>query len=337
MRIKVIESYEALQDLAPAWEKLWERCPSATPFQSPDWQLPWWRHFGAGELKTLALFDGADRENLAGIWPLSIGPPDSGPGGPSRTAVMNGLGVSDYLDILIAPESAAAGTVEAVQVLLESADWDCCDFQEIREESPLLKAAFSDGTAVEVQVMQVCPAVSLPEAKETYLAGLPRKHRRSLRRAGRLIEKRGGIAIETVGEGTVPEFLDELFDLHGERWSRRDQPGVLRGEAVRAFHREVAAAMFGKGRLRMYRMRREGKTLSVLYLFTAGRKTFCYLGGFDPAEEQLSPGAVIIGHAINEAISEGMTEFDFLRGNEAYKYLWGCRDHQNYRILIEKK
>ena len=31
--------------------ELWRRAPAATPFQSPAWLIPWWRHFGSGELR----------------------------------------------------------------------------------------------------------------------------------------------------------------------------------------------------------------------------------------------------------------------------------------------
>ena len=31
--------------------ELWRRAPAATPFQAPAWLIPWWRHFGNGELR----------------------------------------------------------------------------------------------------------------------------------------------------------------------------------------------------------------------------------------------------------------------------------------------
>lgn len=68
---------------------------------------------------------------------------------------------------------------------------------------------------------------------------------------------------------------------------------------------------------------------------TAARYT--YLGGFNPALEALSPGTVIIAHAIDEAIGEGRCAFDFLRGREAYKYAWGAADELTYRGLLQAR
>ena len=48
--------------------------------------------------------------------------------------------------------------------------------------------------------------------------------------------------------------------------------------------------------------------------------------GFDPSQPRLSPGVQIIAHAIEQAIAEGATSFDFLRGGESYKYAWGAVD-----------
>ena len=44
----VISDARDLEELRVQWLELWRRCPHATPFQSPDWLLPWWRNLGAG-------------------------------------------------------------------------------------------------------------------------------------------------------------------------------------------------------------------------------------------------------------------------------------------------
>lgn len=48
------------------------------------------------------------------------------------------------------------------------------------------------------------------------------------------------------------------------------------------------------------------------------RRAYACLGGFDPAEAFVSPGILLIGHAIEEAARKGAREFHFLRGREAY-------------------
>ena len=42
---------------------------------------------------------------------------------------------------------------------------------------------------------------------------------------------------------------------------------------------------------------------------------------------------LLIAHALEDAVSRGDSEFDFLRGNEPYKYRWGAVDRFNRRML----
>ena len=81
--------------------------------------------------------------------------------------------------------------------------------------------------------------------------------------------------------------------------------------------------------LRLYRLVIGRKLMAVYYGFAHGGRAYAYLGGFDPDEPRLSPGALIMLHAIEAAIDEGATEFHFLRGGESYKYAWGARDRWN--------
>ena len=51
-----------------------------------------------------------------------------------------------------------------------------------------------------------------------------------------------------------------------------------------------------------------------------------------PWFNKLSPGAILLAHAIERARQEGATHVDFLRGAEPYKYLWGAEDRINYAV-----
>ena len=67
-----------------------------------------------------------------------------------------------------------------------------------------------------------------------------------------------------------------------------------------------------------------------------GARAYYYIGGFDPSRARLSPGTIMIGHAIEEAIGAGARTFDFLRGREAYKYAWGAVDLPLYGRRLQR-
>jgi hypothetical protein len=39
--VEEITTMDALERLRWEWSELWTRSPAATPFQSPEWLLPW--------------------------------------------------------------------------------------------------------------------------------------------------------------------------------------------------------------------------------------------------------------------------------------------------------
>ena len=76
----------------------------------------------------------------------------------------------------------------------------------------------------------------------------------------------------------------------------------------------------------MYALRIGTRTAAVHYGFQAGTRAYYYIGGFDPELATLSPGKLITASALEEAITEGATTYDFLGGREEYKYEWGATD-----------
>src|SRR5919198_431245 len=95
--VEEVTTTEALEKLHPEWSALWARCPTATPFQSPEWLIPWWRHIGEGELWTLAC---RSEGRLVGLAPLYI---YRRPGTAQREVFPVGIATTDYLDALLAP------------------------------------------------------------------------------------------------------------------------------------------------------------------------------------------------------------------------------------------
>src|SRR2546423_15045046 len=96
--IEEVQSLDELERLRPEWEDLWLRSPQATPFQSPAWLLRWWKYLGPGELWVLVV---REQEELIGIAPFVIHEEDrSG----EKQLLLFGTGVSDYLDLIVAPE-----------------------------------------------------------------------------------------------------------------------------------------------------------------------------------------------------------------------------------------
>jgi CelD/BcsL family acetyltransferase involved in cellulose biosynthesis len=83
-------------------------------------------------------------------------------------------------------------------------------------------------------------------------------------------------------------------------------------------------------------LEREGKAAAAMFCFDYEDTLYLYNSGYDPELSPLSPGIVLIGHCLQDAISRGKRYFDFMRGEEDYKYRLGGEDSPIYRIRIER-
>src|SRR5919202_546321 len=176
----------------------------------------------------------------------------------------------------------------------------------------------------------------------------------AVRRAGRLVAL-APFYVETGAQGrrvlgigiSLSDYLDVLIDpacgeagsailarlaAEGARWESCGVPGgVLRDPRVERFQRDAAPELLRAGMLRLYALRIDGHIVGAYYGLAHGARAYAYLGGFDPDYAFESPGTILIGHAIEEAVREGAREFHFLRGPESYKYEWGAVDRWNRR------
>jgi len=305
MSIEVITDPEKLEALSPAWFDLCK-----TPFQTPMWLLPWWRNFGSNDLSVIVSRSGDEIDALAPLYILRDDDSDESLG------MFLGTGISDYLDVI--------GN-DDVLTTLASLNCQLWDLQQLRPSSPLLNAPLVDGFTENVEDQEPCPVLQLAErATSGHFQKKIRYYRRALARDA-------VVTVDSASEENLDELLDALFVLHAARWQRRGMPGVLGDETTQSFHREVARRLLRAGALRMYATRRDEKIVAVFYGFAHGGTVYYYLSGYDPELEKLSIGTLIVAHAIDEAVNDGATTFDFLRGAEEYKYTWGATDRMNRR------
>jgi CelD/BcsL family acetyltransferase involved in cellulose biosynthesis len=92
------------------------------------------------------------------------------------------------------------------------------------------------------------------------------------------------------------------------------------------------------GWLRLCFLSMNGERVASLLAFEYNRKFLLYNSGYDPDSfAQLSPGWTILSYAIQYAIAVGCQLFDFMQGNEEYKYRFGAKDYRVMRVIATKE
>jgi CelD/BcsL family acetyltransferase involved in cellulose biosynthesis len=86
---------------------------------------------------------------------------------------------------------------------------------------------------------------------------------------------------------------------------------------------------------RLHLLEVQGRPVAALYGFSLGRRFLYFQSGMDPHWAHHSVGLIMMGCVIEQSIKDGHREFDFLRGDEAYKYQWatGSRTTQTVRLF----
>jgi CelD/BcsL family acetyltransferase involved in cellulose biosynthesis len=328
LQVEAITTLAALAQLEPAWWRLWTAA-RGSPFQSPAWLLPWWKHIGQGQLAGVAVHDTVTGE-LVALAPLYVYT-DAATG--RRHLFPLGVATSDRLDVLVRPGwEAAGGEALVAQFAVQAESWDVLEAPQLAEGAALSRLPWPATWRRELEDSDPNPVLPLPGC-------VPAGMVRALRYARRQAERATTVAYEQVQGDGVPAMLETLAHLHARRWAERDQPGVLSDPRVLAAHREAAPLLDGAGLLRLLALRLDGEVAAVLYALAdpAGwprRRWSFYIAGFDPARAALSPGSLLIGHAIDQAQAEGAMVFDFLRGAEAYKRRWGAVDQRMVALRV---
>ena len=328
--------------LAGEWNRLLQRSRANVFFLTYEWQTTWWEALGTGDLWIVA-FRTPDTDELVGIAPLYLTERTSGFNAGKQVFTLVGcIEVSDYLDLMMAQGWEADVYTEFLTWLhsAEAPAWDVVDLCNLPEVSltytvlpPLVEAA---GHTVVVKQEDVAPQFALPLHYETYLQEqVDKKQRHEIRRKQRRAEREAEIGFYIVGkEQSLEAEVDDFVAL--QRASREDKAEFMT-PPMRRFFGAVARRMLDAGYLRLCFLTINGEKAASLYAFEFDRKFLLYNSGYDPdAHAQLSPGWVILAYSIQYAIAAGCRVFDFMQGDEEYKYRFGSQDYQVMRVLITR-
>jgi CelD/BcsL family acetyltransferase involved in cellulose biosynthesis len=105
-------------------------------------------------------------------------------------------------------------------------------------------------------------------------------------------------------------------------------------ERMEAFFQEATRALAAAGWARLWFLDWNGAAVASFLCLEYAGSVGLYNSGFDPAHAKLAPGIVLLAHVIRDAIERGVPVFDFLRGEESYKYAFGPKPHDLLRIRV---
>ncbi len=354
------------------WDRLLAVTHTATPFSRWTFHRAWWDAYGSTAHDEYLVVSAPDNAEIRAIVPLmhrhEVEPEDA----PTATvlrahspicqpvpgealAVMFGASYhADYATVLAAdgdlePTASATGRALADASARSDDDppWDVVDLRRLRHVDPALPALESafrsigevDGWRVTREQEDVCPVATVPTGDwDEYLTTLDKTARHEIRRKIRRAESVGELTIE-IGPPT-DEAIEDFIRLHTLRFGDHGLfPDNEGGARSLRFIRRLAELERSELRgdvMHVARVRCGGRLIYVVVAFDDGSTCFMYNGGMDPAAKDASPGVTGAALYIQNRIEAGRRRFDFLRGQERYKYEWGAVDEPIFRLLVQR-
>ena len=308
---------ETFVSLDAKWQELLTNSANNHIFFTAQWLKAWWQVFGSNyELILLSIYHDS---RLVGIAPLK-----------RKDKTLSFVGssdVCDYMDFI-----ALKGREEYVFIrlmdYLEQLEWNRFELDSVLPGSPTLKSLVplvrQRGYQIEINQKNVSPQLFLPSSWENYLALLGAKDRHEIRRKLRRLEQGNTVNYVTTTEPEqMPQALESFFKLF--QLSNTEKANFMTAQK-RAFFTTMVSSLAEKNNIRLSFLEVDGVRAAAALCFDYNRDRYLYNSAYDPAYSSLSVSLLLEVFDIQDAIKNGKTRFDFLSGNEPYKYDLGGQD-----------
>jgi CelD/BcsL family acetyltransferase involved in cellulose biosynthesis len=339
MQVSKITSSVEFSSLREEWNRLLSASGLANIFLTHEWLLSWWEVYGEDfELLVLTCRDDL-KGSLVGAFPLYRVREGFLPQVQTLRFIAGNQTGSDFLEPISLPgerERILAAFFEYIEA--SKTDWDVIEFEGVDAESPFATYLHVAGLVTSdfaTESTQVCPFIELPSSWDALLAGVSKKVRQKIGYYRRALGRIGGYEVRRIQE--VGELRNALQQLMRIRKDRLEVMGIDFDKvksSYERFHNAVMERFYHNGWLQVFFLNLNGLNIAYIYQFAYGKRIFFYQTGFDRAWVKQSVGFVLLSHVLQESIYNDYELFEFLRGDEQYKYDWNVSGH---RKLINLK
>ena len=332
MPTKIVSS--SFEALASEWQRIYDSMPASSAFDSLEWNHVWWKHFGA-ESKLMLRASVRPNGSSSLIAPMKLDSShDEG-----VCTFLGGTDLVDYLGFKHDEELRIDDVTDLLQSLYDDDAISALVLESLPEDSHTLhvvkEVAGKIGWELHVWDEGVAPRVTLPSSVDEYFSSLTKKHRHELRRKLRRLHNAGEIEqVELKSPQDVSDRMGDFIDMH--RGSSIDKQEFMTAERE-SFFREIAVKLAEMDVTRLYFLNLNGESVATSLAFKVGSTKYLYNSGYVPERSRLAVG--LLNHAINilASIDEGIKVYDFMRGDERYKYHLGAVDRRIYTARLDKR
>ena len=331
LTVQEIRRTEDLVNVRPEWDSLVAEDPDHTVFQTFDYVSSWLEVFGKDSPLRVLLVRDRTSHKLAAIVPFYV----------KRQKGIRRLHMlcdthSDYTQIVSSIDPVLLGKV-VVDHLKEASGWDCLYFNSFRAGTAtdgLVQALETNQLIVQKSAVSTAPYLALSGNYEGFFDRLPKNVRQDTRRQRKRLAEMGALAFVPVARESLKEDLDIFFRMHSERWRGIDSVTTFEIDGNRAFYLKIAERLLRNGTLAFHKLM-VGDQVAAMHFGYRNRDRFYYFKPtFSMAFKRFSVGRILMLELIKLSYEEGFDIFDFMAGDEKYKYAFTVMETPLNRAFV---
>lgn len=170
---------------------------------------------------------------------------------------------------------------------------------------------------------QTAAVLELPATFDDWLSAIGKKERHEVRRKRRRCESElGTLDLRRRSDGAA---FSAFFAMH------RSAPGS-KGTFMDAAMESLFAALAERAGFVLDVLHAEGRPVAAVFGWEDGDAYYLYNSAYDSAAAGASPGNVLLSMLVEREIGRGARIFDFLKGDETYKFRLGAEARPLYRF-----
>jgi CelD/BcsL family acetyltransferase involved in cellulose biosynthesis len=325
--------------IKPEWNNLLENSKSNNVFLTWEWIKTWWDIYGKnyklflitvrdakGRLLAIAPFKSANRKMIFG-----------------KVSILEFIGCGEkitpeYLDIIIHSDYEDY-IIPKLFKFLDDFDFDAFEFSTLPAHSKtfffITKYSKDNILYPVIKNISTCPIAELPDSWLKFISHKSQNFRKKMGEIHRRLEKEFNIKFcKCDSSDDLDFYFDGFIGLHGKRWDGISN--AFDDEQYILFHKRLSELFLLNGWLRLFLLQNSKGPMAGIYCYYYDKNYYYYQSGRDPVYSKYSIGLAMMNITIEEAIKEGTVCFDFLTGDENYKFRWANSIRSNYTITCWK-
>jgi CelD/BcsL family acetyltransferase involved in cellulose biosynthesis len=327
-------------NLYDSWNEILSQTTCANIQLTYEWLSSWWEVFGENE--RLSLITITDEGKIIGIAPLIITKVINKAGLKLRKLTFVGDGLTDYHDLLVVNDRRK----EALQILLKfivnsKENWDAIHFRNVRSDSPnlpVLRDAFQAMPLTFIERINIqSPYISIDRNWMNYYGALGRNIKSDIQRRLNYLTRMGKaefIHLHKVDD--VTNTLGIIKSIHEKCQGAKGEISWYTNDKRFRFVSLILKRFGDRKWLDIVFFKLNEKIIAYYLGFVYDNVVYFWNTGFDPEFSKMSPGKLLLHHWIKDAFEAGYKEFDFMVGEEPYKFQWTSRTRPNYELFLFK-